>query len=136
MKHLVLIIAFSLLSFSAVAQNSYNNLTATTPPESGRYEIITSSIAMRETYLLDKDTGDTWQLVSSYYGYSWQKLRKQEHPADTIPAGHKGSVYQITMSGIAVKGCYLVNTLTGATWTLYKDSDTEEIFWGLVQGPE
>ena len=77
MKHLVLIIAFSLLSFSAVAQNSYNNLTATTPPESGRYEIITSSIAMRETYLLDKDTGDTWQLVSSYYGYSWQKLRKQ-----------------------------------------------------------
>lgn len=52
------------------------------------------------------------------------------------PSRHKGSVYQITMSGIAVKGCYLVNTLTGATWTLYKDSDTEEIFWGLVQGPE
>lgn len=136
MKHLVLIIAFSLLSFSAVAQNSYNNLTATTPPESGRYEIITSSIAMRETYLLDKDTGDTWQLVSSYYGYSWQKLRKQEHPADTISAGHKGSVYQITMSGIAVKGCYLTNTLTGATWLLYEDSDTEEIFWGTVSGPE
>lgn len=136
MKHPVLIFTLILLTFSATAQSSYNNQTATTPPESGRFEMITSSIAMRATFLLDKETGDTWQMTSSYYGYSWQKLHRQEHPADIIPSGYKGSVYQITMSGIAVKGCYLVNALTGATWTLYEDSDTEELFWGTVSGPE
>lgn len=136
MKHPVLNFTLILIAFTATAQNRYNNQTATTSPESGRFEIITSSIAMKETYLLDKETGDTWQMTSSYYGYSWQKLHRQEHPADIIPSSHKGSAYQITMSGIAVKGCYLTNTLTGATWLLYEDSDTGEIFWGTVSGPE
>ena len=70
MKRLFLTFLLAVAAFSATAQNSFNNQTATTPPELGRYEIITSSIAMGETYLLDKETGDTWQLVSSYYGYS------------------------------------------------------------------
>ena len=69
MKYITLIISLILFTFSVTAQSKYNNQTATTPPESGRYEIITSSIALRETYLLDKETGDTWQLVSDYNGY-------------------------------------------------------------------
>lgn len=57
MKQLILFLTLILLAFSATAQNKYNNQTSTTTPASGRYEIITSSIALRETYLLDKETG-------------------------------------------------------------------------------
>ena len=135
MKRTALIFTFILLAAAIPAQGTYNKQTSTTPPESGKFEIVTSSIAMKATYLLDKASGDTWQLVSGYYGYAWEKLHRQEHPADTVPEGHRGAAYQITMSGIAVRGCYLTNTLTGATWILYEDSDTGELFWGAVSGP-
>lgn len=136
MKQLILFLTLILLAFSATAQSKYNNQTATTSPASGRYEIITSSIALRETYLLDKETGDTWQLVSGYSGYVWEQIPRQEHPHDIVPEHHKGAVYQITLSGIAVKGSYLINTLTGATWILYEDNDTGIVFWGTVANPE
>ena len=116
MKRLFLTFLLAVAAFSVTAQNIYNNQTATTPPESGRYEIITSSIALRETYLLDKETGDTWQLVSGYRGYVWEQISRQEHPHDIVPEYAYGAdVYQITFSGRAVKGSYLINTLTGAT---------------------
>ena len=136
MKRLFLTFLLAAAAFSVTAQNIYNNQTATTPPESGRYEIITSSIALRETYLLDKETGDTWQLVSGYNGYVWEQISRQEHPHNIIPEHHKGAVYQITLSGISVKGSYLINTITGATWKLYEDSDTGRVFWGTVSSPE
>lgn len=136
MKRLFLTFLLAVAAFSVTAQNIYNNQTATTPPESGRYEIITSSIALRETYLLDKETGDTWQLVSGYNGYVWEQISRQEHPHDIIPEHHKGAIYQITLSGISVKGSYLINTLTGATWKLYEDNDTGRVFWGTVANPE
>lgn len=136
MKRLFLTFLLAVAAFSVTAQNIYNNQTATTTPASGRYEIITSSIALRETYLLDKETGDTWQLVSGYSGYKWEQIPRQEHPHDIVPEHHKGAVYQITLSGIAVKGSYLINTLTGATWKLYEDSDTGRVFWGTVASPE
>lgn len=136
MKRLFLTFLLAVAAFSATAQSKYNNQTATTSPASGRYEIITSSIALRETYLLDKETGDTWQLVSDYNGYVWEQISRQEHPHDIIPEHHKGAVYQITLSGISVKGSYLINTITGATWILYEDSDTGRVFWGTVASPE
>ena len=136
MKQLILFLTLILLAFSATAQNKYNNQTSTTTPASGRYEIITSSIALRETYLLDKETGDTWQLVSGYSRIVWEQILRQEHPHDIVPEHHKGAVYQIILSGIAVKGSYLINTLTGATWILYEDSDTGRRFWGTVASPE
>ena len=136
MKQLILFLTLILLAFSATAQNKYNNQTSTTTPASGRYEIITSSIALRETYLLDKETGDTWQLVSGYSGYKWEQIPRQEHPHDIVPENYHDYVYQITLSGIAVKGSYLINTLTGATWILYEDSDTGRKFWGTVASPE
>lgn len=59
MKHSGLVFILILLASTAAAQNRYNIQTATTPPESGRFELITSSIAMKDTYLLDKETGVT-----------------------------------------------------------------------------
>lgn len=127
MKHFFLTLLFLFISFSAISQEF--NQTATLFPEKGKYEIITSPLTMRETYLLNKETGDTWQLTSSSYGYYWNKISKENHSKDYIPNGYNGAVYQITMSGISVKGTYLTNTLTGATWMLMQINEQGDLGW-------
>ena len=137
MKKAFLIIPwFIFFTFIAHAQGDTKRETFTTFPENGKYEIITSPITMRDTYMLNRETGDTWQLVSTSYGYAWQKNYRNKNSDDKIPDGYKSAVYQITMSGITAKGIYLTNTLTGASWTLYSDSDTGELFWGVISSPE
>lgn len=134
-KIFTLFFIMSFYTISVYAQSATNRETSTVFPENGKYEIITSSITMRDTYLLNKETGDTWQLVSTNYGYAWEKIYRNSNLRDKIPDGYKGNIYQITMSGIAAKGIYLTNTLTGATWTLYEDKNGE-LFWGAISFPE
>ena len=137
MKRIVLEFAiFVCFVFSAIAQGDTKRQTATTFPEKGKYEIITSPITMRDTYMLNRENGDTWQLVSTSHGYAWEKIYRNRNADDKLPAGHSGAAYQITMSGIAAKGIYLTNTLTGASWCLFSDSETGELFWGVVASPE
>ena len=137
MKRVFLIILVQfLVAFVAVAQVDTNLQTVTTFPENGKFEIITRSLTMRDTFMLNRENGDTWQLVSTSYGYTWEKLYRNSNSLDKIPAGYKGAVYQITMSGIAAKGIYLTNTLTGASWCLFSDSKTGELFWGSLGSPE
>ena len=122
---------------SILFAQSNEKQTATTFPQNGKYEIITSSLAFRYTFLLNRETGDTWQLVTTRSGgYAWEKIYRNRNSDDKVPDGYKGAVYQITMSGMAAKGMWLTNTLTGATWTLYSDSDTGELFWGVIGSPE
>ena len=135
-KAFLIITCFVFFTFISYAQGDTKRQTFTTYPENGKYEIITSPITMRDTYMLNRETGDTWQLVSTSYGYAWEKIYRNKNFADIIPEGYTGAVYQITMSGIAAKGIYLTNTLTGASWTLYADSDTGVLFWGVISSPE
>ncbi|MCI7114783.1 MAG: hypothetical protein MR932_02230 [Treponema porcinum] len=136
MKKLSALLFFMFLSVAIFAQSNSNRQTTTIFPQNGKYEIITSSLAFRYTFLLNRENGDTWQLVSTSTGYMWQKIYKNKNSLDKVPENFKGAVYQITMSGMAAKGMYLTNTLTGATWTLYSDSDTGELFWGIIDFPE
>lgn len=136
MKKIVIISYILLFYFSAnYAQISTNKETSTTFPQEGIFEIITSSVTMRDTFLLNRETGETWQLVSTSYGYAWKSIYKKSNLNDKIPDGYKGPVYQITMSGIAAKGIYLTNTLTGASWSLYEDKNGD-LFWGSISFSE
>ena len=136
MKKKFIVIFLCFFSLASFAQSNSNNQTATSFPQNGKYEIITSSLAFRYTFLLNRENGDTWQLVSTRTGYAWQKIYRNYNSLDKVPEGYKGAVYQITMSGMVAKGMYLTNTLTGATWTLYSDTDTEELFWGVIDFPQ
>jgi hypothetical protein len=40
----------------------------------------------------------------------------------------------MSISGIAAKGTYLINTFTGAMWVLYEDPK-EGMFWGAIPAP-
>ncbi len=135
MKKIAITFILLLLQILTFAQEKTNRQTTTTFPENGKYEIITSSLTMRDTYMLNRETGDTWQLVKSLYGYALEKIYKEQNIDDKIPDGYAGAVYQITLSGIAAKGTYLTNTLTGATWTLYKN-ENDELFLGAIDSPK
>lgn len=136
MKKISLILFFVLLPSLFFAQSNTYRETATTYPENGKYEIITSPLTIRDTLMLNRETGDTWQLVSTSKGKIWKKIYRESNSDDKIPDGYKGAVYQITMSGVAAKGIYLTNTFTGATWVLYAESKTDDLFWGAEGSPK
>ena len=131
-----LIIIFLLFAFMQIisAQSNGRQETTTSYPEKGRYEVITSSIAVRDTFLLDRETGDTWVLTESKSGYVWDKLYRKANLREILPDGFTGAAYQIVISGIAAKDIFLVNTITGATWTLYEDKKGT-LFWGEITLP-
>ena len=120
-KILITIMLFVVCSQFLTAQSNGRQETTTTYPENGRYEVITSSIAVRDTFLLDRETGETWVLTEAKTNYVWQKLIRQANLKEILPDGFTGPAYQIVISGIAAKDIFLVNTITGATWTLYED---------------
>ncbi len=120
---------------AARAQLPEQEPVATAPPSAAIYELIQTSRAMKETYLLDRYTGDSWQLVQSTERYVWQRIPREAHVKNFIPKNWLGPVYQVSVSGLAAKGTYMVNVATGATWVLFEDPNSG-IFWGADVPPE
>jgi hypothetical protein len=119
---------------AAFAQLPEQEPVATAPPPSARYELIQNSRAMKETYLLDRYMGNRWQLVQSTKRYAWQKISKEAHEKDVAPKDWAGPAYQVSVSGVAAKGTYMINVVTGATWILFEDPEAG-IFWGAIPEP-
>jgi hypothetical protein len=119
----------------APAQMPAQQPVATAPPLPAKYELIQNSRAMKETYILDRYSGNTWQLVQSSKRYVWQKIQREAHDRDVVPKDWTGPAYQISVSGLAAKGTYMINAITGATWILFEDPD-QGIFWGAVPEPK
>ena len=67
-KSLSFLFVLFIAVFSLSATDT-NVQTATTFPGDGVFEIITSSIAIRNTFMLNKITGETWQLVKTEQDY-------------------------------------------------------------------
>jgi hypothetical protein len=134
MRRRLLLFGFALNAQVAFAQHLDQEPIASTPPPSAVYEIVQTSRAMKETYLLNRYTGQTWQLVQVQSRVTWRKIQAEVHNADVAPKEWKGPIYQMSISGIAAKGTYLINTFTGAMWVLYEDPK-EGIFWGAIPAP-
>ena len=108
---------------------------ATEPPAAAKFELIQNSRAMSETYLLDRYFGRSWQLVKYAKRYDRQNIPKESHDKDIVPKDWEGPAYQISVSGLAAKGTYMINVITGATWILFEDPE-EGIFWGAIPEPK
>ncbi len=52
-----------------------------------------------------------------------------------FPKGWSEPAYHVSVSGLAAKGTYMINVITGATWVLFKDPE-EGIFWGAIPAPQ
>lgn len=127
--------ALFIFAVVAYAQPPAREPIATAPPAPARYELIQNSRAMKETYLLDRYTGNSWQLVQSTKRYAWQRITKEGHDKDLVPTDWSGPAYQVSVSGLAAKGTYMINVITGATWVLFEDPE-DGIFWGAIPEPE
>lgn len=134
MKHRILLISLIwliVLALVTFAQSPKQEPVATVPPLTAKYELIQNSRAMRETYLLNRYTGQSWQLVQSTRRQAWQKIPKEMHEDDFVPMAWSEPAYQVSVSGLAAKGPYMINVITGATWVLFKDPEGG-IFWGSI----
>ena len=137
MKPIMTIVLLMLaMSNSVVAQNfNDTNLRPhemTLVPSSVRFEIIQSHIAARNTFRIDKYTGQVDQIVKTAKGdLAWEEINRVSHPQDVIE-DHKVN-YQIFTSGIAARFTFLMNVNTGVTWQLAQDPETDVLFWAPLK---
>ena len=136
----------AILVLVATNAKASQNQAHTRIPENARYQIIESSIALKNTFKLDTYTGTSWQLVQDPDGtLSWELLARMPFAGNSKPltftlaelAGakvtskdetrHKIS-YGIYTSGIAIKNTFLINFDNGHTWLLVENSH-HDILW-------
>lgn len=123
------LLMFCMMTLMLNAQRS--NSSVKTSVEGGRWEIVQSEIARRDTYKLDKYKGDVYQLVKKSNGENtWQKLYRIGETYDKIEDGKIN--FQLFISGITVQDQFLINIHTGQTWCVYEDSKTKETFLNYI----
>lgn len=129
MKQIILL--FTLFLFSLTSSAIENQQAVKTSTEGGRYELVQSEIARRYFFKLDKFTGDVYQLVVKRNGdKTWEKMMVVGLSIDTIKENTIN--FQIFMGGTAISDCFMINIHTGSTYLLYKDPDTDILFWSRI----
>ena len=136
----------AILVLVAISAKASQNQAHTRIPENARYQIIESSITLRNTFKLDTYTGTSWQLVQDPDGaLSWELLARMPFAVNSKPltltlaelAGakviSKGEtrhqiLYGIYTSGIAIKNTFLINFDNGHTWLLVENSH-HDLLW-------
>src|SRR5574344_1786155 len=126
-KSLSLLTILFIFTTGTSAQDVSTKTTIKSSVENGRYEVVQSEVARRFTFRLDKYTGDVCQLViNSNERNSWQKISRIDSNNDTKNPDKIN--YQLFMSGIALRDCFLLNINTGATWVLVQSEDDNVLF--------
>jgi hypothetical protein len=99
-----------------MAQIETKPSNATSPPQNARYEVVQSSLAAKWTFLLDRFTGRVFQLVRTPTdGVAWEVMAALRLPNIANPTQAR---FQLFTSGIAARHTFLIDTSTGASWSL------------------
>lgn len=126
MKRLILIMLCALSLNCSFADDRYSAVR--TSVDNGRYEIVQSEMMRKLIFLLDKYTGDVYQnVLTSGNERSWRKLHKAGVSNDSTPQTQIN--YQLFIGGISVQDIFLLNINTGETWYIYKDKETDVLFF-------
>ena len=97
----------------------------------GRFEFLMSDKVVKLSFKIDKYNGYVYQLVEmSDGGLGWSKLKIQISDYDTKKDSSVN--YQLYMSGIAARYCFLINVNTGVMWQLV-ESEEEELMFDLIE---
>lgn len=119
-------IALFCASLSCMGADKAVMHTKTTTSSVARYEIVSSTLAARYTFKLDRFCGEVSQIVQNQENeLAWQDLLVSGLP----PCQTDDQVrYQLFVSGIAARFTFLLNTETGKTWQYmtFKDKDGKE----------
>lgn len=121
MKRIFCLFTFIYICLLAYAYDNVS-ICQKTNPEVGRYEIIVPDNMIRYTFLLDKYTGDIWQLVEkSDESNTWQKVERDYSKYDKNDEGKIN--YQLIVPANAARLIMLVNINNGITWQICKTKD-------------
>lgn len=130
MKRLLVYFFFICIALTGYSQDrKYPVMTDT---EGGRWEIVQSPIIRKCTIKLDKFTGKTYQLVLTSNGedVTWQEIM---WIGELLEENNKNVInYQIFMSGLVARDCFLINIHTGKTWVLTSDETMNTVFWSTI----
>lgn len=126
MKKFILITLCVMSLLNVYADDNYSAVR--TSVDNGRYEIVQSEIMRGLIFLLDKYTGDVYQnLLSTKDERVWRKLKKAGSSNDVTPQTQIN--YQLFVGGFSVQDIFLLNINTGETWYIFKDTETEMLFF-------
>lgn len=121
---LIMVVAFLSCSMqAATARGEETAAQVSSPvPEGARYSVVQSQLAARWTFKLDKQTGDSFQLMENErHEPTWKLLPRQTHPGDKLLPGQVN--YQIVISGLSATQIVLLNVNSGASWLLRETSN-------------
>lgn len=134
MKKLVLFIFLLLNAFIIKAQEDVtimSNYDKTYIPATtnsyGRFEIIQSNMLAMQTFKIDKISGFICNLAMREDStYTWDPVEVEQSKYNV----KKPNVinYQLYISGIAARYCFLLNINNGLTWQLKKDDNGKFCF--------
>ena len=128
-------VSFSLTAPDASAQDLNSAIHyASRSPADARFELLQSALVARLTLLVDKYSGDVFELVKTKNDeFSWEKIFRIKSETDAVDGTHVN--FQVFTSGLAAKYTYLLNIHTGQTWVLTNDKDKEILFWDPIWDP-
>jgi hypothetical protein len=99
------------------------------PPEA-QFELLQSALVARLTLLVDKYSGDVFQLVAGQNGgVLWQKIPRMKLMEEQT--GEMRVNFQVFTSGIAARDTFLLNIHTGRVWQLVEDFN-KHLYWTLM----
>lgn len=109
---------FGLVASITAAQDLPSNIhQATTTPMGARFEIVQSQLSVKWTYLLDRYTGEVFELVKTKdQALAWDAMRVS--PAPILSKKPTGPRFQIFTSGLVAKNTFLLDTYSGFTWVV------------------
>lgn len=114
----LLLLCLILFPVSALADTTVHQSTLADPDS--RYEIVQSQLAARWTFRLDRYTGEVMQLLlNKEKQNTWEKVPVLDLPKIKNPTKPR---FQIFTSGLAARHTFLLDTVSGKTWTLIFDS--------------
>ena len=126
MKKFILITLCVMSLLNVYADDNYSAVR--TSVDNGRYEIVQSEIMRRLIFMLDKYTGDVYlNLLSTKDERVWRKLKKVGSTNDVTPQTQIN--YQLFVGGFSINDIFLLNINTGETWYIFKDTETEMLFF-------
>ncbi len=120
MKRILCILILTVFVCSAFVQadDSLPPHQYTTPPSSGRFEILQSSIAAMWTFRLDRYYGRVWQLVKTNDdNITWEEMLIIDLPKIKTATNPR---FQLFTSGLAARHTFLIDNETGNTWVVVK----------------
>lgn len=130
----LLLIGFLAITISSPAQHIESKAQSTSLA-GGRYEIIMSDIALRNSFKVDKFLGDVYLMVRKEDGnITWVKMIKDV--AFNNPIMPDKINFQLYMSGIGLKYTFLINIHSGTIWQLVEDNSDKEnplLWWHLLE---